>query len=140
MLDQKMKPWLIEVNQSPSWTTDTPLDTTIKENVIRDAIRILNISAKDRINFKRKNKEEIEARSLTGKTSKPTEEQLKAEFLKAQEEQDRWESTHDTGGYEMIFPLKVSQGENCVLLSNSLIQNTKKIIMHIWMPLEKFQH
>lgn len=30
ILDSKLKPYLLEVNHSPSFTTDTPLDATIK--------------------------------------------------------------------------------------------------------------
>jgi tubulin polyglutamylase TTLL6/13 len=49
-IDSKCKAWLIEVNQSPSFTTDTPLDFNIKKNLIADAVNILNLS------WKRKNK------------------------------------------------------------------------------------
>ena len=49
-IDSKSKPWLLEVNQSPSFTTDTPLDFNIKKNLISDAINILNLC------WKRKNK------------------------------------------------------------------------------------
>ena len=34
MLDQNLVPYLIEVNHSPSFTTDTPLDHNIKKNLI----------------------------------------------------------------------------------------------------------
>jgi D-alanine-D-alanine ligase-like ATP-grasp enzyme len=43
-LDRKAKPWLIEVNQSPSFATDSPLDQTIKLGVLSDAFRILNLT------------------------------------------------------------------------------------------------
>lgn len=43
-IDSKSKPWLIEVNQSPSFVTDTPLDFTIKKGLLCDAIEILNLS------------------------------------------------------------------------------------------------
>jgi tubulin polyglutamylase TTLL6/13 len=49
-IDAKGKSWLLEVNQSPSFTTDTPLDFTIKKNLIADAVHLLNLS------WKRKNK------------------------------------------------------------------------------------
>ena len=37
ILDHKCKPWLLEINHAPSFTTDTPMDSLIKKNVIRDA-------------------------------------------------------------------------------------------------------
>lgn len=49
-IDSKCKPWLLEVNQSPSFTTDTPLDFNIKKALISDTVQMLNLS------WKRKNK------------------------------------------------------------------------------------
>ena len=45
-IDNKCKPWLLEVNQSPSFTTDTPLDFSIKKALICDAIAMLNLTSK----------------------------------------------------------------------------------------------
>jgi D-alanine-D-alanine ligase-like ATP-grasp enzyme len=45
-IDENCKPWLIEVNSSPSFGTDSPLDLKIKFAVIKDAISILNLSTK----------------------------------------------------------------------------------------------
>ncbi|EGF78801.1 hypothetical protein BATDEDRAFT_26123 [Batrachochytrium dendrobatidis JAM81] len=44
-LDSKMKPWVLEVNHSPSFTCDSPLDREIKSGVITDALNLLNLSA-----------------------------------------------------------------------------------------------
>lgn len=38
MLDSDCNPYVLEVNYTPSFTTDTPLDKTIKLNLIRDTI------------------------------------------------------------------------------------------------------
>jgi D-alanine-D-alanine ligase-like ATP-grasp enzyme len=43
-VDRKARPWLIEVNQSPSFQTDSPLDRKVKLGVISDAINILSLS------------------------------------------------------------------------------------------------
>ncbi|CAB4021801.1 tubulin polyglutamylase TTLL7-like, partial [Paramuricea clavata] len=48
LLDQKMKPWLLEVNRSPSFGTDSKLDFDIKSGLLRDAIKLLNIRSSDR--------------------------------------------------------------------------------------------
>jgi hypothetical protein len=42
MLDENLKPWLIEVNFSPSLGIDTLTDQSIKEPLIEDAIDVLN--------------------------------------------------------------------------------------------------
>jgi hypothetical protein len=49
-LDKKAKPWLIEVNQSPSFETDSPLDEKVKKNLLVQTFKLLNL------NWKRKNK------------------------------------------------------------------------------------
>jgi tubulin polyglutamylase TTLL6/13 len=46
MIDEKGKPWLLEVNHSPSFSTDTPLDYKIKYDLIKDTINLLNLSIK----------------------------------------------------------------------------------------------
>ena len=38
MLDQKMRPYLIEVNHSPSFTCDTPFDLKIKSTLVRSGV------------------------------------------------------------------------------------------------------
>jgi len=52
MLDYKCRPWLIEVNHSPSFTTDTPLDYKIKKNLIMDTISLLNLSVQRKKNYR----------------------------------------------------------------------------------------
>lgn len=46
LLDWKLRPWLIEVNHSPSFTTDTPLDLEIKEALIEDTIALARIDSR----------------------------------------------------------------------------------------------
>lgn len=42
ILDSDLKPWLLEVNHTPSFTVDTPLDKKIKESVLTDTLNMLN--------------------------------------------------------------------------------------------------
>jgi tubulin polyglutamylase TTLL6/13 len=53
MFDSKLKPWLIEVNYSPSFGTDTPLDNKVKLDLISDTIKMLNLSLKRKKKLKR---------------------------------------------------------------------------------------
>jgi len=39
-LDKKAKPWLIEVNQSPSFLAESPLDDKVKKGLLVDAIKL----------------------------------------------------------------------------------------------------
>lgn len=44
LIDSTLKPWLIEVNLSPSMNTDSPLDLKIKGNVVSDMFTLVGIS------------------------------------------------------------------------------------------------
>ena len=46
MIDEACKPWLIEVNQSPSFKADSGLDKRIKEKLVSDTVKLLNLSTK----------------------------------------------------------------------------------------------
>jgi len=52
LLDHKLKPYLIEVNHTPSFTTDTPLDKSIKKGLIRDTLLLLNVNGKSKVRIK----------------------------------------------------------------------------------------
>ena len=50
LIDEKLKPWLIEINHAPSFATDTPLDFKIKKDLVADTLQLLNM------NFQKKKK------------------------------------------------------------------------------------
>ncbi len=106
MLDHKLKPCLLEVNHTPSFTTDTPLDRNIKKNVIKDALNLMNISVETKLKYKKKKRIELRQRILTGKTIKVTMEERKADIMKAQKERDEWES-QNMGAYQKVYPFDV---------------------------------
>ena len=43
-IDDKIKPWLIEVNSLASFATDSPLDKKIKFDVVYETIAMLNLT------------------------------------------------------------------------------------------------
>ena len=103
MIDYKCRPWLLEVNQSPSFSTDSPLDYKIKKTVLGDAFTMLNIDHDRRAECELLQKEEMEKRILTGKTSKINPEDR--DRIRGQRMKERIEFEKErTGGYELIFP------------------------------------
>lgn len=48
MLDDNLKPWLLEVNHTPSFSADTPLDYHIKKCLLLDTLILENITWKSR--------------------------------------------------------------------------------------------
>eukprot|EP01119_Soliformovum_irregulare_P020548 TRINITY_DN6678_c0_g1_i1.p1 TRINITY_DN6678_c0_g1~~TRINITY_DN6678_c0_g1_i1.p1 ORF type:complete len:595 (-),score=155.40 TRINITY_DN6678_c0_g1_i1:250-2034(-) len=47
LLDSKLKPWLVEVNLSPSLAIETPLDFKIKQNMIVDLFNMVGVPGID---------------------------------------------------------------------------------------------
>lgn len=48
ILDSELKPWLLEVNLSPSLACESPLDTTIKANLLADTFNMVGVKKFDR--------------------------------------------------------------------------------------------
>jgi Tubulin-tyrosine ligase family len=48
LIDSDLKPWLLEVNLSPSLATDSPLDLTIKSNLLTDSFNLAGVKRFDR--------------------------------------------------------------------------------------------
>ena len=46
LIDQKCKPWLIEVNGLPSFNGDTHVDRLVKKQLIYDTFKLINIESK----------------------------------------------------------------------------------------------
>jgi hypothetical protein len=70
LLDKKLKPYLLEVNHSPSFTTDGTLDKLIKRRVIFDTLKILNVSARERRRHDTAS-QKATVRRITGTSSQP---------------------------------------------------------------------
>eukprot|EP00736_Rhodelphis_marinus_P003376 Rmarinus@m.23445 len=66
LLDRKLKPWLLEVNHSPSFHCDTPLDGKIKGEMIQECLQLVNIRALDRKKYQKQLRLEFEQRLRSG--------------------------------------------------------------------------
>jgi Tubulin-tyrosine ligase family len=60
LIDSELKPWLLEVNLSPSLACESPLDTTIKANLIADTFSMIGVKKFDR---RRENMNRLKAKS-----------------------------------------------------------------------------
>ena len=72
MLTDKAEPIILEINHTPSFTTDTPLDQFIKFNYIKDSLTIMNINEKTKNQLIKIQKEACQLRVMTGKKVKLT--------------------------------------------------------------------
>jgi len=48
MLDQKLKPWMLEVNHTPSFGADTSVDEKVKKGLIKNTLEIIQMSVEHR--------------------------------------------------------------------------------------------
>ncbi|CAD8092455.1 unnamed protein product [Paramecium sonneborni] len=110
LIDSSLKPYLLEVNHTPSFTTDTPLDSYIKKNLIRDAITLMNINVKTKNDIISQKKDQMQKRVLTGKKTKLSYEEKKVLKMQAQKERDEYEFKNK-GDFELIYPCDKSYDE-----------------------------
>ena len=47
LIDEKLQPWLLEVNLTPSLACDSPLDHKVKANVIADILSLTGVVSLD---------------------------------------------------------------------------------------------
>ena len=62
LIDSNLKPWLMEINLSPSLACDSPLDLEIKSNLINDTFNLIGIKRYDR---KKENENKVKNRMKT---------------------------------------------------------------------------
>ncbi|XP_053331381.1 tubulin polyglutamylase ttll6-like [Spea bombifrons] len=103
ILDQELKPWLLEVNHSPSFTTDSRLDQEVKDAVLQDTLNMIRLRACD---TRKVIKEErrVEDHLIQSKLSMEArlQEQLNTQTAWL-EQVEKYEDSH-LGGYRRIYP------------------------------------
>lgn len=70
ILDSELKPWLLEVNLSPSLACESPLDLTIKSNLLADTFNMIAVRKFDR------RKESLKKNRLSSGTSSKSSSSL----------------------------------------------------------------
>ncbi|XP_020853275.2 tubulin polyglutamylase TTLL6 isoform X1 [Phascolarctos cinereus] len=123
LLDRKLKPWLLEVNHSPSFSTDSRLDKEVKDSLLYDTLVLINLGACD----KKKVLEEARCRAKFLQDIRSREirvEELKNYQAAWLEKIERYEK-EKSGGFRRIYPECGSEKyQKYFHHSNSLFQNT----------------
>ncbi|XP_051837056.1 tubulin polyglutamylase TTLL13 isoform X2 [Antechinus flavipes] len=104
LLDHKLKPWLLEVNHSPSFTTDSSLDREVKDALLGDAMNLINLRGCDKRKVLEEDKRRVKER-LFQCHQQPREtrrEQMESSNA-AMLDQEKYENSH-LGGYRRIYP------------------------------------
>ncbi|XP_021023709.1 tubulin polyglutamylase TTLL13 isoform X3 [Mus caroli] len=104
LLDHKLKPWLLEVNHSPSFTTDSRLDREVKDALLCDAMNLVNLRGCDKKKVIEEDKRRVKER-LFPCHQQPRETRREQFELSqaAMHDQERYEDSH-LGGYRRIYP------------------------------------
>ncbi|XP_017879258.2 tubulin polyglutamylase TTLL13-like [Ceratina calcarata] len=111
LLDWKLKPYLLEVNHSPSFHTDAQIDKDIKEGLLMNTFDMLNLQQCDKKKIIEEDRKRVRDRLLQGintkdgsvndstigtaKPDKPEEDYLQKQF--------KWEDEH-MGNFRRIYP------------------------------------
>ncbi|CAF0940340.1 unnamed protein product [Adineta steineri] len=105
LLDKKLKPHVLEVNHSPSFTTDSKLDREIKDALIYDTLLLLNLPAADKRRFLEEEKKRAKERLFQKANKKDSKYREEQEDLAQQwqKEIEKWEDQH-LGNYRRIYP------------------------------------
>ncbi|XP_032667080.1 uncharacterized protein LOC116842259 [Odontomachus brunneus] len=107
LIDWKLKPYLLEVNHSPSFHTDAQLDKDVKEGLLMDTFDILNLQQCDKKKIIEEDRKRIRERLLQGINSQTNDATTPTKAEKNENDytqrQFKWEDEH-TGNFRRIFP------------------------------------
>ncbi|CAE7192171.1 Ttll6a [Symbiodinium pilosum] len=106
MLDQKLQPWLLEVNHAPSFATESELDRLVKEEVLRDSFNLLDLNPEARRQKKREAREKMEQRAMGMAKKYCIEDRVTQErefaLLRTEWEDQQLQSCES--GYKRLYP------------------------------------
>ncbi|KAK2111737.1 Tubulin polyglutamylase ttll6 [Saguinus oedipus] len=123
LLDRKLKPWLLEVNHSPSFSTDSRLDKEVKDSLLYDTLVLINLESCDK-------KKVLEAERQRGQflqqcySREMRTEEAKG-FRAVQLKKTEMYEKDNCGGFRLIYPrLNSEKYEKFFQDNNSLFQST----------------
>ncbi|XP_036397972.1 tubulin polyglutamylase ttll6 [Megalops cyprinoides] len=124
LLDHRLKPWLLEVNHSPSFTTDSRLDREVKDGLLYDTLVLINLGACDRRKITEEERRRVKERLQQTRSREARSEELRQSQAASMEQMLKYEAKH-LGGFRRIFPREGSEKyDKYFKHSSSLFQET----------------
>ncbi|KAG1954766.1 tubulin polyglutamylase TTLL6 [Pimephales promelas] len=124
LLDHRLKPWLLEVNHSPSFTTDSRLDREVKDGLLYDTLVLINLGACDRRKITEEEKRRVKERLQQNRSREARNEEIRQSLAASIEQMQKYEAKN-MGGFRRIFPREGGdQYEKYFQHSSSLFQET----------------
>lgn len=113
MLDHKLRPWMLEVNHTPSFASDTSVDADIKNDLIRNTLEIIQLGVDQRkrvaYEMKQEMKQQIQQNIYKRLTAKEHSERVRFD-------PNLVEKKIKNNKFKLIYP-KESTGEDTDLYS-----------------------
>lgn len=111
LLDDQLNPYVLEINHSPSFYTDTKLDLEIKQVVLRDTFSLCHLNSSIRVKVQQEERIEVQKRLLEKRKTKSILQQervaLKKQWAEKKaltlQKQFAWEKYH-RGKFRLIYP------------------------------------
>ncbi|XP_067286228.1 tubulin polyglutamylase ttll6 isoform X2 [Pseudorasbora parva] len=124
LLDRRLKPWLLEVNHSPSFTTDSRLDREVKDGLLYDTLVLINLGVCDRRKITEEEKRRVKERLQQNRSREARNEEIRQSQAASMEQMQKYEAKH-MGGFRRIFPREGGEKyEKYFQHSSSLFQET----------------
>lgn len=104
IIDHQLNPYLLEVNHSPSFTMDEPIDKKVKLSVLRDTLKLLYTNVNDKRRITREDRNRILQRSRGNRGGRANSgDALKRSESKRWLQSVQWEE-ENLGNYRMVMP------------------------------------
>ena len=104
LLEDNLRPWLLEVNHSPSFNIDTPFDYKLKTELIKDTIKLLHLDPFDKMTYLEKERERVNSRTYARVMRDSLSKKEREQFIhKAMIKRDNYELMN-SGRFIRIYP------------------------------------
>ncbi|KAA8581229.1 hypothetical protein FQN60_002810 [Etheostoma spectabile] len=124
LLDHRLRPWVLEVNHSPSFTTDSQLDREVKDALLYDTLVLINLGACDRRKITKEERRRVKDRLQQISTKEARSEELRQCQAATMEQMEKYEAKH-LGGFKRIYPREGGEKyDKYFKHSSSLFQET----------------
>uniref|UniRef100_A0A146VII8 Tubulin polyglutamylase ttll6 n=1 Tax=Fundulus heteroclitus TaxID=8078 RepID=A0A146VII8_FUNHE len=124
LLDHRLRPWLLEVNHSPSFTTDSQLDQEVKDALLYDTLVLINLRACDRRKITMEERRRVKDRLQQNLSREARTEELRQCQAATVEQMEEYEAKH-LGGFKQIYPREGGEKyDKYFKHSSSLFQET----------------
>lgn len=107
LIDDDLNPFILEVNATPSFATNSPLDWNLKKAVILNSLKIVNLSSENKEKWNLREKFLHVQRKLHGFTWKLNPDQKEVIKDRMKEKRNDWE-LQNLGGFRRIYPTEDS--------------------------------